>query len=41
LVEEREGEPVLEDDLQIKPCSPDPNPHSDEDLDWTLEKPAS
>ncbi|MCK1653465.1 hypothetical protein IVA88_18770 [Bradyrhizobium sp. 149] len=41
LVEEREGEPVLEDDLKIKPCSPDPDPHSDEDLDWTPEKPAA
>jgi hypothetical protein len=41
LVEEREGEPVLEDDLKIKPCPPDLDPHGDDDLDWTPEKPAS
>lgn len=37
LVESSEGEPVLEEDLKIKSCLPDPEPHSDEDLDWTPE----
>lgn len=41
LVEEREGQPVLEDDLKIKPCAPDAELRSDEDLDWTPERPAS
>jgi hypothetical protein len=40
LVEDRDKS-VLEDDLKIEPCSPDPEPRSDEDLDWTLAKPAS
>jgi hypothetical protein len=41
LVEDSAGKPVLEDDLKIKPCSPDPEPHNGEDLDWTPVKPAS
>jgi hypothetical protein len=40
LVEEHEGQPVLEDDLEIKPCSPDPQRRNDDDLDWTPENPA-
>jgi hypothetical protein len=30
------GKPVLEDKLTIKPCSPDPETRSNEDLDWSL-----
>jgi hypothetical protein len=41
LVEHTDGQPVLEDDLTIKPCPPDPKPHDDADLDWTPAKPAS
>jgi hypothetical protein len=41
LVEHPEGQPVLEDDLTIKPCSADPIPQEDADLDWTPDKPAS
>lgn len=41
LVEHSDGQPVLEDDLKIKPCSPDPEPRDDADLDWTPEEPAS
>lgn len=41
LVESSDGQPVLEEDLKIKQCLPDPEPHSDEDLDWTPERPAS
>jgi hypothetical protein len=37
LVEEREGVPRLEDDLKIESCSPDPEPHIEDDLDWTPE----
>ncbi|WP_369724307.1 MULTISPECIES: hypothetical protein [unclassified Bradyrhizobium] len=40
LVEDRD-KPVLEDDLKIEPCPPDPEPRSDEDLDWTPARPAS
>jgi len=35
LVDNTEGTPVLENDLTIKPCAPDPERRSDEDLDWT------
>jgi len=38
LVEDDNGQPVLEQDLEIKPCSPDPRPRDDEDLDWVPEK---
>jgi hypothetical protein len=36
LVDNTEGKPVLENDLTVKPCAPDPEHKSDEDLDWTL-----
>jgi len=35
LVDNTEGKPVLEDNLTVKPCPPDPERKSDEDLDWT------
>lgn len=35
LVEKTDGEPVLEQGLEIKPCPADPHQKSDEDLDWT------
>ena len=35
LVDNTEGKPALEDDLTVKPCAPDPERKSDEDLDWT------
>jgi hypothetical protein len=38
LVEQPEGKPVLENDLTIKPCPPDPERKSDEDLDWLPKK---
>jgi hypothetical protein len=38
LVDTTEGKPVLENDLTIKPCAPDTEPKSDEDLDWTPQK---
>ncbi|GGI24544.1 hypothetical protein [Bradyrhizobium guangdongense] len=41
LVEHTEDQPMLEDDLEIKPCAPDPKPHDDADLDWTPDKAAS
>jgi hypothetical protein len=41
LVESSGGQPRLEDDLKIKPCSPDPEPGSEDDLDWTPGNPAS
>jgi hypothetical protein len=34
LVETVDGKPVLEDNLTIKPCEPDPENKGDEDLDW-------
>ena len=41
LVESSGGQPRLEDDLKIKPCSPDPEPRGEDDLDWTPGNPAS
>lgn len=41
LVERADGQPVLEDELKIRPCPADPEPRDDEDLDWTPLKPAS
>ncbi|UPK30857.1 hypothetical protein [Bradyrhizobium sp. 195] len=41
LVEHRDDQPTLEDELKIKPCSPDPEHRDDSDLDWTPDKPAS
>ena len=34
LVDTAEGKPVLEDNLTIKPCAPDPEREGDGDLDW-------
>jgi hypothetical protein len=31
--------PVLEDNLSIKPCLPDAESKSDDDLDWALDRP--
>jgi hypothetical protein len=39
LVETFNGKPVLEDNLIIKPCAPDPERKGDADLDWAPEKP--
>jgi len=36
LVEDDDGRFMLEQQLEIKPCSPDP-PRGDEDLDWVPE----
>ncbi|QQO13239.1 hypothetical protein JJB99_28085 [Bradyrhizobium diazoefficiens] len=41
LVEHDGGQPVLEDELKIEPCAPDPEPHDDAELDWMPEKPVS
>ena len=35
LVEKTDGEPVLEQGLEIQPCPADPDRKTDEDLDWT------
>ena len=35
LVETIDGKPVLEDNLSIKPCAPDPE---HKDLDWTPDR---
>jgi hypothetical protein len=40
VVDESDGKPVLDSDLSIKPCPPDPAVGSDEELDWSPEKPA-
>lgn len=40
LVEHDGRKPVLEDQLKIEPCAPDPEPHDNTDLDWTPDKPA-
>ena len=39
LVETVIGKPVLEDNLTIKPCAPDPERKGDEDLDCAPDKP--
>jgi len=39
LIETVDGKPVLEDNLTIRPCAPDPEYKGDEDLDWTPDKP--
>ena len=39
LVDTVEGKPVLEDNLTIKPCAPDPEDKGDDDLDWTIGRP--
>ncbi len=41
LVEQAEGEKVLDDDLKIRPCPADPEPRDDAELDWTPDKAAS
>ncbi|MET0677822.1 MAG: hypothetical protein ABW175_18645 [Bradyrhizobium sp.] len=38
LVDAAEDPPALEDNLTIKPCSPDPETSSEDDLDWTLDQ---
>lgn len=40
LVEHDGNNPALEDELKIEPCSPDPEPRDDAELDWTPGKPA-
>jgi hypothetical protein len=35
LVDRSKGEPVLENDLTVKPCPADPEQKNDEDLDWS------
>jgi hypothetical protein len=37
LVDAGTGMPALEDDLSIKPCAPDIDNNSDDDLDWSME----
>jgi len=36
LVETTDGESVLEDDLVIKPCPPDNDTRSNDELDWAM-----
>jgi hypothetical protein len=38
VVEESDGKPVLDNDLVIKSCSPDPEVGNDDELDWTVKK---
>jgi hypothetical protein len=38
LVEDDNGQPVLAQELEIKPCAPDSTPQGDDDLDWVPEK---
>jgi hypothetical protein len=38
VVDESKGKPVLDSDLAIKPCSPDPEVQSEDELDWPVEK---
>ena len=38
LVDTVKGKPVLEGNLTIKPCAPDPERKGDEDLDWAPDK---
>jgi len=40
VVDEAKGAPVLDNDLSIKPCPPDPAVACDDELDWAPEKPA-
>ena len=40
LMDSPDGQPVLEDNLSIKPCPPDAETKSDDDLDWTPDRPA-
>ena len=39
LVDTINDKPVLEDNLTVKPCAPDPEGQGDEDLDWAPDKP--
>lgn len=36
-----DGKPVLQNELTIKPCPPDGQTGSNDELDWSLEDPAS
>jgi len=38
LVDRGNGEPALEDNLTIKPCAPDIDNKSDDDLDWAMKQ---
>ena len=38
LVDSGSGEPTLEDNLTIRPCAPDVDNKSDDDLDWAMEQ---
>lgn len=38
LVDEADGALALEENMTIRPCPPDPETSSDDDLDWTLEQ---
>jgi hypothetical protein len=37
LVDAGAGRPALEGDLSIKPCAPDVDNNSEDDLDWVME----
>jgi hypothetical protein len=39
LVDTVDGKPVLEDNLTIRPCAPDPGHTDDQDLDWAPDRP--
>lgn len=39
LVDEADGALALEDNLTIRPCPPDPETGSEDDLDWTFDQP--
>jgi hypothetical protein len=34
LVEENKDHPILQKQMEIRPCAPDPKPSNNEDLDW-------
>lgn len=38
LVDTASNPPALEGDLTIKPCPPDPDNRSEDDLDWALDR---
>jgi hypothetical protein len=39
VVDDGQGKPVLDDDLSIRPCPPDPNVKSSDEPDWALPNP--
>jgi hypothetical protein len=41
VVTDINGKPVLENELTIKPCPPDEETGSNDELDWSLEEPES